>query len=471
MNNAHPRGRLRVAVVGGGLAGLTASRRLLQAGFDIELFEKRPILGGKVSAWRDDDGDWVETGLHTFFGAYDEIFVLMKELGVYDEILWKKHQLQYTLGDGDSFTFRTVKLPSPFHLLPAVFENRYFSLPEKLSLAKALKPILFGSQAYYDEIDRLSYQDWHRTQGISDRMLKRMFLPMTLALKFLPPEEISAKIVVDVSGTFLRERTASQMGFLSGSPAEKLTGPLAASIVSLGGKIQTGVGVARVALTEDRRIAWIETSTGERVDADAFLFALPIHNLKRLIPEELKSDPFFSNLDRFDGVPVITVQLWYDRQVTGIDNILFCPDGRIPVYADLGNTTPDYRTGGASRMEFVVAPAADIFHLDDAEIVRMVSQTVAGCFPKTAQSARIVKSTVVRVPKSVYRPAPGLDALRPTQATPVENLFLAGGYTQQRFYDSMEGAVSSGNRAAKALIERFQHREKPDPVARTAGVP
>jgi 15-cis-phytoene desaturase len=287
-------------------------------------------------------------------------------------------------------------------------------------------------------------------------MLKRMFLPMTLALKFLPPEEISAKIVLDVSGTFLRQRGASRMGFLSGSPAEKLTGPLVKAIERAGGRIHTGRGVRTLGLDESRRISWLETSEGERIPADAFVLALPIHNLKKVVPAELKTEKFFANLDAFDGVPVVTVQLWYDRQVTGIDNILFCPDGSIPVYADLGNTTPDYAAGGNSRMEFVVAPARDLIGLDDAEIVARVSRDVESCFPKTVRGAKIVKSTVVRVPQSVYRPAPGMDALRPTQETPVDNLFLAGGYTRQRFYDSMEGAVSSGNRAARALIARFK---------------
>jgi 15-cis-phytoene desaturase len=447
--------RTRVIVAGGGLAGLTTAKRLVDGGFDVELLEKRTILGGKVSSWRDDDGDWIESGLHTFFGAYVEIFDLMRELGIYEEVLWKEHELRYTMSDGDSFAFRTTALPSPFHLLPAVFENRYFSLPEKLSLARALKPILFGGQRYYDTIDRLTYEEWHRSFNISDKMLRRMFLPMTLALKFLPPDEISAKIVVDVSGTFLRNRGASRMGFLSGSPAEKLTGPLARAIERAGGRIRTGVGIRSLGIGPDRRVTCAETTAGERIDADAFVLALPIHNLKRLIPRELGDDPFFADISAFDGVPVITVQLWYDRQITGIDNILFCPDGRIPVYADLGNTTPDYAVGGRSRLEFVVAPAADLLSLSDPEIVARVSDDLKACFPKRASAARVVKSSVVRIPRSVYRPSPGLDAKRPTQVTPISNLFLAGGYTRQRFYDSMEGAVSSGNLAARALAARF----------------
>ncbi len=149
----------------------------------------------------------------------------------------------------------------------------------------------------------------------------------------------------------------------------------------------------------------------------------------------------------------MTVQLWLDRQVTGIDNILFCPDGTIPVYADLGNTTPEYAFGGRSRMEFVVAPARHIFDWDDQAVIDLVWKDVQRMFPQTAAGARILKSSIVRIPQSVYWPKPGIDHLRPTQQSPIANLFLAGGYTIQRFYDSMEGAVSSGRLAARTLAQ------------------
>lgn len=42
------------------------------------------MLGGKVSAWQDEDGDWIETGLHIFFGAYPNMMNLFNELGIED---------------------------------------------------------------------------------------------------------------------------------------------------------------------------------------------------------------------------------------------------------------------------------------------------------------------------------------------------------------------------------------------------
>jgi 15-cis-phytoene desaturase len=441
-----------VIVIGGGLAGLSAAKRLLDNGFNVSLYEGRRLLGGKVSAWQDKDGDWIESGLHVFFGAYEEIYDLMKELGVYQEILWKEHVLTYTLDQGVGFEFRTINLPSPFHLLPAVFQNQYFSWLEKLSLARALQPMLFGSEDYFRSQDIKSYSQWHNEFGISEKMLKKMFLPMSLALKFLPPQELSAKIVLDVSGTFLRTPTASKMGFLSGSPAEKLTKPLVKYITDKGGKISLNSPIEKLTF-ESGAIRGALLKTGELLKADYFLLALPIHKLQQVLPERLKEEKFFNNLYEFEGVPVITVQLWFNKQVTGVNNILFSPDGIIPVYADLGNTTPDYACKGNSRVEAVVAPARQIWDWDDNKIVLEVFKNLQSYFPKLSSGAKVVKSTVVRIPRSVYWPKPGVDKFRPTQKTPITNLFLAGGYTQQRFYDSMEGAVSSGNRAATALIE------------------
>ncbi|MCC7446044.1 MAG: FAD-dependent oxidoreductase [Anaerolineae bacterium] len=457
--------RKRVLIGGGGLAGLAAGKRLIDAGYDVEILEKRDALGGKWSSWQDKDGEWLETGLHVFFGAYDEIFTLMRELGIYDRILWKEHVLTYTLDEGDRFDFRTAKLPSPLHLLPSLIQNRYFNWPQKLSLAKNLIPMLFGGDEYYSRMDNISYQQWHLQHGISDKLLKKMFVPLSLALKFVAPKDISAKIVLDVSGLFLRQNDASKMGFLKGSPDTHLMVPLADYIRARGGTITTNAKIMSIETDETGRITGLCVQRGngapQTMTADEYVMALPIHNLKRLIPQQWTQHPYFDGLTKIDGVPVVSVHLWADRQISYVDNILFSPDGVIPVYADMANTTPEYRTNGngtmasrKSRFQFVVAPAHDLIHADDEEIIDQVWDSIQRNFPKTAKDAKIEKYHIVRVPQSVYWPKPGTDKYRVPQQSPIDNLYLAGGYTIQRFYDSMEGAVRSGNRAASAVIAK-----------------
>ena len=72
----------KVIVMGGGLAGLSTAKHLVDAGHIPIVLEARGLLGGKVAAWKDADGDVTETGLHVFFGAYPNAMTMFKELGI-----------------------------------------------------------------------------------------------------------------------------------------------------------------------------------------------------------------------------------------------------------------------------------------------------------------------------------------------------------------------------------------------------
>jgi uncharacterized protein with NAD-binding domain and iron-sulfur cluster len=98
-----------------------------------------------------------------------------------------------------------------------------------------------------------------------------------------------------------------------------------------------------------------------------------------------------------------------------------------------------------------VAPAQPLWHLTDDEIIQQCLDALYMLWPQ-AKRAGILHKTLVKIPNSIYRETPGSDSLRPAQTTPIANLALAGDYTQQDYMASMEGAVRSGHRAARALL-------------------
>merc|ERR1719389_1555412 len=67
--------------------------------------------------------------------------------------------------------------------------------------------------------------------------------------------------------------------------------------------------------------------------------------------------------------------------------------------------------------------------------------------------AKVLKYKVIKTPRSVYETKPDLEPCRPTQKTPVENFFLAGDFTKQRYLASMEGAVLSGKLCANEIVK------------------
>jgi len=448
-----------VLILGGGLAGLTAAKRLTDRGLQVRVLEKREIYGGKVSAWKDEEGDWIESGTHCFFGAYDVLYDLMKEIRSYHAVLWKDHQLTYTLEGGKRFTFNTWDLPSPLHLLPAIVRNGYFSFGEMASFSRSLIPLALKQSAYPPTQDHLTFAEWAEQKRFGKRLMEKMFRPMSLALKFIPPEEISAKIILDVTETFYRIPDSSCMGFLKGSPQEYLHQPLLDYSISRGAVFRNRTAVDEL-LFDGGEIKGVQLRNGEIITADYYLSALPIHSLNKVLPVGLKQhDRFFGGLSNLEGVPVISVQIWYDRQIVQDDNVLFSPDGIIPVYADLARTTPEYRTlrgepyEGMTRFEFCVAPARDLMRLSREEIIRQVDLSVRSCYPLQTDGAKVLKSTLVKIPNSVYAPLPNMEQYRPTQATPIRNLFIAGGFSRQLYYDSMGGAVMSANLAAEAILK------------------
>ena len=84
---------MRVVIAGAGLAGLSCAKYLVDNGHIPIVLEARDVLGGKVAAWKDEDGDWYETGLHIFFGAYPNMLQLIKELDIEDRLQWKSHSM------------------------------------------------------------------------------------------------------------------------------------------------------------------------------------------------------------------------------------------------------------------------------------------------------------------------------------------------------------------------------------------
>jgi 15-cis-phytoene desaturase len=106
-------------------------------------------------------------------------------------------------------------------------------------------------------------------------------------------------------------------------------------------------------------------------------------------------------------------------------------------------------------LELVLAPAKDWISKSDQEIVDATLTELEKLFPDDFggdHPAQLLKSHVVKTPRSVYKATPGRQQYRPSQETPIKNFYLTGDYTMQRYLASMEGAVLSGKLTAQAIV-------------------
>ncbi|KAM1270513.1 hypothetical protein ACFX13_032412 [Malus domestica] len=456
---------LKVVIAGAGLAGLATAKYLADAGHQPILLEARDVLGGKVAAWKDSDGDWYETGLHIFFGAYPNIQNLFGELGINDRLQWKEHSMIFAMpnkpGEFSRFDFPEV-LPAPINGIWAILKNNeMLTWPEKIKFAIGLLPAILGGQAYVEAQDGLSVKDWMRKQGIPDRVTTEVFIAMSKALNFINPDELSMQCILIALNRFLQEKHGSKMAFLDGSPPERLCAPIVDHIQSLGGEVRTNSRIQKIDLNNDGTVKSFVLNNGSVIEADAYVFATPVDILKLLLPENWKEMPYFKKLEKLVGVPVINVHIWFDRKLKNTyDHLLFSRSPLLSVYADMSVTCKEYYNPNQSMLELVFAPAEEWISCSDSEIIDATLKELAKLFPDEIAAdqskAKILKYHVVKTPRSVYKTVPGCEPCRPLQRSPLEGFYLAGDYTKQKYLASMEGAVLSGKLCAQAIVQDYE---------------
>ncbi|MFH7028384.1 MAG: 15-cis-phytoene desaturase [Heteroscytonema crispum UTEX LB 1556] len=465
---------MRVAIAGAGLAGLSCAKYLTDAGHTPIVLERRDVLGGKVAAWKDEDGDWYETGLHIFFGAYPNMLQLFKELGIEDRLQWKEHTMIFNQPNapGTYSRFDFPDLPAPFNGVAAILRNNdMLTWPEKIRFGLGLIPAMIKGQKYVEEMDKYSWSEWMKKQKIPPRVEKEVFIAMSKALNFINPDEISATILLTALNRFLQEKNGSKMAFLDGSPTERLCQPMVDYITQRGGEVRLNAPLKEILLNDDGSVQGfllqgLNKAQQEVFTADAYVSAMPVDPLKLMLPAPWKQMEFFQKLEGLQGVPVINVHLWFDRKLTDIDHLLFSRSPLLSVYADMSNTCREYANPDRSMLELVLAPASSWIAKSDADIVQATLAELEKLFPDDfggENPAKLLKYHVVKTPLSVYKATPGRQQYRPSQKTPVTNFYLTGDFTMQRYLASMEGAVLSGKLTAQAIAEA-------NPVANTSSL-
>lgn len=462
---------MRVAIAGAGLAGLACAKYLVDAGHTPIVLESRDVLGGLVAAWKDEDGDWYETGLHAFFGAYPNMLQLLKELGIEDRLQWKQHTLIFNQPEkpGTYSRFDVPDIPAPINVIMSILRNNdMLTWEQKIRFAIGLLPAVVRGQKYVEDMDKYSLLEWLRLQGVDDRVNSDVFIAASKALTFINPEDVSATIPLTAINRFMQERYGSKIAFLDGSPTERLCQPLADYITDRGGEVRINSPLKQIVLNEDGTvkhflIRGLNGAPDEVLTADLYVSAMSVDVMKVMTPSAWKQLEFFQKLEGLEGVPVINLHLWFDRKMTDIDHLLFSRSELLSVYADMSITCKEYEDPDRSMLELVLAPAKDWIDKSDEEIIAATMQELQKLFPQhlTGENpAKLRKYKVVKTPRSVYTASPGRQAYRPTQETPISNFFLTGSYTMQRYLGSMEGAVLSGKLAAQAISSQAQNQSQ-----------
>ena len=433
-----------VAVIGGGLAGLSAASALADVGYHVELFERRPYLGGRASSYElPGTGEVVDNCQHVLLGCCTNLMDFYRRLGVEQQIRWYD-EITFILPGGKSSTLKSGALPAPFHSAPSFLDSTILDLNDKMAIARAMLALVPGLPKDNGE----NFESWLKRHGQTRQAIRRFWEPVLVSALNEDLARISVRYAALVfRDSFLKSADAGRMG-LPAVPLSQLYGTAAQYIEARGGKVHLRAAVESFRAEGDQVRLCVG---GEEIAADYAVLATPFNGIEKLLPDARELQSLREQASSFESSPITGIHLWFDREITPLEHAVLL-ERTIQWMFHKSKILATRRESAqqGSYVELVVSSSKTLVDKPRQEIIDLAVRELAEFFP-IVREATLTKATVVKEIHATFAPSPGSDAFRPSHTSPWPRLFLAGDWTATAWPATMEGAVRSGYGAVEVL--------------------
>jgi squalene-associated FAD-dependent desaturase len=411
---------VKVAVVGGGLAGLAAALELSRGGHGVRIFEARPTLGGAVQTLPEREGDPApppDNGQHVALGCCTAYLDFVAEIGQARAL--KRVRLGLPVLD-EKRRVSTIRAG-----LVGLLRYAHVSVGERLAIVRVARRLAKLDPAEHD--DR-TFGALLRGLGQSDAGIDRFWDVFIRPALNLRADEVSA-----APGIF-----TVQTALLAGGGASDLLLPLA----PLGDMHGDAAG-------DELRGRGVKISLGTRVtslddlEGDAVVLAVPPGESARLL-----GDP----APALGESPIVSVHLLVDRPILGFPLAALLNSDAHWIF-DRGALTGNQPERG-QYLTVVSSGAPELLELRGSSLV----DHIAGEVMSRLGDAELLWSRVSREPAATFAARPGTARRRPGPATGRANVVRAGAWTDTGWPATMEGAIRSGREAARVLAGSARER-------------
>ena len=447
----------RVAIIGGGFAGLAAGVELAARGFCVHVFEARAHLGGRAYSFTDDaSGEVVDNGQHAMMGCYSHTLAFLERIGATRKLRRQRNlHVEMVHRQRGSGAIAASSLPSPLHLLTGILRYRLLDRAERLCALLAGMRLMVLRRRRDPRLTQWTVEQTLISLGQSVNTRSSFWYPVAIAtLNESPARAAAAPFAEVIARAFFRSRADSQFVLPKVGLSDLYTGDARAFIEARGGSVEVKCAIARLLLT-DSRVRTLQLRDGRRATADACISAVPPRALAEFVPEPQRA------FEQFDVSPIVSAHLWFDRPVLDSEFVGLLGTttqwvfNRSKLASELTSKGAASSDGnGPQCVSAVISASRDVVEWHGSRVADTILNDLRLLVPATRQ-AQLLRSVVVKEKFATISPTPAAERLRPRPQTLIDNFFLAGDWVQTGLPPTIESAVLSGQRAAELVAERL----------------
>jgi isorenieratene synthase len=450
--------RPRVVVAGGGIAGLTAAAALAERGVAVDLLEREDYLGGRVGGWTEShDGTQLamNRGFHAFFRQYYNLRNLLRRVDPALRMLTPVTDYPLIDGAGRRDSFRGLPRTPPWNALAFALRSPTFRLRDLARIdARAAAPLAAVSVPdIYRRLDHIDAETFLKSINFPESARHLAFEVFSRSFFAEPTQLSAAELATMFHIYFLGSSEGLIFDVANANFDVALWDPLRQYLTGRGVRVHLGARVRRIDPQSTTPLR-VHLDAGERFDADAVVLALDTGGLQQVVAAspDLGDDEWRRRVGHLRAAPPFVVhRLWLDRPVDSTRPAFLGTAGHPPL--DNISVLERYERDAwvwAGRHRGSVVELHSYASSSESDPEAAIAQ-LHRLYPETA-AARVVHQRVLRRSDCPLF-APGTFSRRPTVATPLSGLVLAGdGIRVDLPVALMERAATTGLAAANHLL-------------------
>lgn len=428
-----------IAVLGGGLAGISAAVRLTKLeNISISLYESSPKLGGRVNSFYDEEfGCELDNGQHLLLGCYKETLQLLNLLGATQLLaIDNKLHLPYLLPSGKFSFLTSSSAPYPFSLLSALLN---FDI---IPATSRLKQVLFAVKMLLTSEEKLrgkSVAEWFNNAGFNADEREVLWEVISTGALNTSPAEADAALLMRLLKIVFFRGSSNYRFMVPAAPLHSLFSKSAEKYFNENNvHFSAGTRIERIAHIENK--FHLYDNKNQRYTADKIIAAIPPFALQKIETGRWITLP---ELDVFEYSPIVSVHLK-------------CNPEKFPhKYFTLFKSPVQWVFKQPYGASLVISAAQELVNAGNDEIGKMcVDELVQR---KLLNREDISAVRVVKEKRATIKCTPFIERHRPGVRTSNKDFFLAGDWTDTGYPSTIEGAVLSGSLAAAALKQRVKN--------------